>query len=138
MRDIKRFFLVLVILLTSAVSYAADYRVVFDLTSNDQKTWDTILRNLENVKKELGDKTQLQVVAHGGGIELFLKKKAFQTPRLIKLSQAGVKFVGCENTMKRKKIKRDELYPFVATVPAGLAEIIRKQQEGWAYLKIGQ
>lgn len=42
-----------------------------------------------------------------------------------------------KNTMKRKNIQKSQLLPNVGTVPAGLAELVRKQSQGWSYLKIG-
>jgi intracellular sulfur oxidation DsrE/DsrF family protein len=124
-------------LLVASMAHASDYKIVFELTSDDKKNWAALLNNIENVRRELGPKTEVEVVSHGGGISFLLKKSDFQKDRMQKLAKEGIKFLGCENTMKRKKIKRDELYDFTGTVPAGLAEIIRKQKEGWAYIKIG-
>lgn len=137
MKTLKKLSFVLILLLTALVTHASEHKIVFELTSEDTKTWETILNNLENVRKELGPKTEMEVVAHGNGIGFLLKKSDFQKDRMKKLSTEGIKFLGCENTMRRKNISRDELYEFAGTVPAGLAEIIRKQSEGWAYIKIG-
>lgn len=137
MKMFKKISLILILLLASMITHASDYKIVFELTSEDKKTWDTLLNNLENVRKELGPKTEMEVVAHGNGIGFLLKKSDFQKDRIKMLTKEGIKFLGCENTMKRKKISRDELYDFTGTVPAGLAEIIRKQKEGWSYIKIG-
>lgn len=137
MKTLKKISLFLMLLLSSIVTHASEHKIVFELTSEDKKTWETLLNNLENVRKELGPKTEMEVVAHGNGIGFLLKKADFQKDRMQKLTNEGIKFLGCENTMKRKKITRDELYDFAGTVPAGLAEIIRKQKEGWSYIKIG-
>lgn len=137
MTTLKKLSLALILLLSSMFTHASEHKIVFELTSEDKKNWETLLNNLENVRKELGPKTEMEVVAHGNGIGFLLKKSDFQKDRMQKLSKEGIKFLGCENTMKRKKISRDELYDFTGTVPAGLAEIIRKQKEGWAYIKIG-
>lgn len=137
MKILKKLSLIVMLLVASVVTYASEYKVVFELTSDDKKNWETLLNNLENVRRELGPKTEMEVVAHGNGIHFLLKNSDFQKDRMLKLTKVGIKFLGCENTMKRKKINRDELYDFAGTVPAGLAEIIRKQKEGWAYIKIG-
>lgn len=137
MKTLKKISLFLMLLFSSIVTHASGHKIVFELTSEDKKTWETLLNNLENVRKELGPKTEMEVVAHGNGIGFLLKKADFQKARMQKLTKEGIKFLGCENTMKRKKITRDELYDFAGTVPAGLAEIIRKQKEGWSYIKIG-
>lgn len=133
----KILFFILIILSFSSLAQNTSYKVVLDLTSSDTKTWEIILNNLENIRRELGPETKMQVVTHGGGIDFLRSKSAFQTERIKKLHQLGVTFIGCENTLKRKSISPQELYPFVTTVPSGLAEVIRKQSIGWAYLKIG-
>ena len=51
------------------------------------------------------------------------------------LSQAGVVFAACENTMKKKNVAKEDLLPFATTVDSGVAEVVRKQEAGWAYLK---
>lgn len=134
----SKFIITLVLLFTSLTSFSkSHFKVLFDLSSEGQESWNTLLNNVENVRAELGDESEFRVVLHGGGIHLIEKKKAFQVDRLNKLITQGVQFVGCENTMKRKNIKKSELIPNVGTVPAGLAELVRKQSQGWSYLKIG-
>ena len=54
-----------------------------------------------------------------------------------KQSEAGVRFAACQNTMRRRNISKEDLLPFVGTVDSGVAEVVRKQEEGWAYLKGG-
>lgn len=137
MKNLKFITLILLVFVSVLSARASDYKVVFDLTSDNQKLWDTLLNNVENVRKELGAKTEIEVVVHGNGLGLLLSKTNFQKARIAKQSSEGIKFLACENTMKRKNVNKTDLYEFVGTVPAGLAEIIRKQQEGWSYVKIG-
>lgn len=132
----KKIFL-LILFMFAVVSHASDYKVVFELTSDNPKHWETLLNNLENVKKDLGPKTQMQVVVHGNGMGFLVKRIEFQQRRITKIANEGVLFLACENTLRRRGIKREELYDFAKTVPAGLGEIIRKQKEGWAYIRIG-
>ena len=52
------------------------------------------------------------------------------------LIEKGVKFVACENTMRQKSIRKEDLLPGVGTVPSGAVEVVRKQQrDGFAYFK---
>ena len=61
----------------------------------------------------------------------------YQT-RLQTLQAKGVKFVVCENTLKNRKITKDA-FPeiLVEYIPAGIAEIVEKQEQGWSYIKGG-
>ena len=51
--------------------------------------------------------------------------------------EAGVVFAARENTMKKQNVTKDQLMPFVTTVDSGVAEVVRKQEAGWAYIKGG-
>lgn len=135
MSVIRKIVVILGIIMGTA-SGETKYKAVFDITSGETKNWETLLNNLENVRKELKD-IELKVVVHGGALPFLLKTTKFQNERMETLSSAGVLFVACENTMRRQKVVNQELYPFVRTVPAGVAEIIKDQQSGWAYIKIG-
>lgn len=53
------------------------------------------------------------------------------------LSTGGVRFRACENTMRRMKVAPAALLPFVTTVDSGVAQLVRRQIEGWAYIKAG-
>ncbi len=57
--------------------------------------------------------------------------------RLERLCQSGVTFAACQNTMRRMHIGRDALLPFVVPVDSGVAEVVRKQADGWVCLKAG-
>ena len=116
----------------------AQHKAVFELTSEEPADWDATLRNLENLTRHYGPgNAAFEVVAHGPGIGIMLKRNAALTARMEALAKQGVVFAACNNTLTRKKFARSELLPFVIVVPAGVAEIIEKQAAGWAYIKAG-
>ena len=43
--------------------------------------------------------------------------------------------VACENTMKGQKLTQPDMLKGIGYVPAGVVEIMQKQQQGWAYLR---
>ncbi|MBA3883868.1 MAG: hypothetical protein H0X73_14470, partial [Chthoniobacterales bacterium] len=49
----------------------------------------------------------------------------------------GVVFSACENMMKKKNVTKEQLLPFATTTDSGIAEVIRKQEAGWSYIKSG-
>jgi intracellular sulfur oxidation DsrE/DsrF family protein len=49
--------------------------------------------------------------------------------------KAGVQVSACENTMRGQKLAPADMHPNVSYVPAGVTEIVRRQQDGWAYLR---
>ncbi|MBX6315580.1 MAG: DsrE family protein [Isosphaeraceae bacterium] len=93
------------------------------------------LKNVVNILKEAPD-TRVEVVCHGAGIGLVEKTRTEHAEAVEALIQQGVRFVACENTMRQKSIRKEDLLPGVGTVPSGAAEVVRKQQrDGFAYFK---
>jgi intracellular sulfur oxidation DsrE/DsrF family protein len=118
------------------------YKVVFEVSLDGAEKWLGALRNADNVQKALGVKTtKIVVIAHGKGIGMLLDKTADANPEiqaiLRKLHGDGVIFAGCENTMRRLALAKKDLIEQATTVDSGVAEVIRKQGAGWAYIKAG-
>lgn len=93
------------------------------------------LKNIENILKAVNGEAKVEVVCHGAGISLLLKNKTEHAGQIEKLMKQGVRFAACENTLREKSIARDDLLSGVETVPSGAVEVIRKQQQGYAYFK---
>lgn len=114
------------------------HRIVFEVTSGDTQVWEAVLNNIENVQRALGiEVTEIRVVAHGRGIGLVMKTNAALAERIAALTTSRVKFVACENTMKRLKIQKEDLLSAAGTVDSGVAEVVRLQEAGWSYIKSG-
>lgn len=93
------------------------------------------LRSLGSVLKA-DPQAQIEVVCHAAGIGLVEKTRSDHAAALTELIGKGVRVVACENTMRQKSIRKEDLLPGVETVPSGAMEVIRKQQkDGFAYFK---
>ena len=95
---------------------------------------EAVLRNISNLMDDLGTGTTVEVVAHGPGIGLVLKDSPY-ADTVQGLIARGVVIAACENTLAMKSIPPSSVAPGVITVPAGVGELVRKQREGWAYLR---
>lgn len=118
------------------------YKVVFEVSVDGVENWEGALRNAQNALKALGESaTTVKIVAHGKGIGLLLLTTGMTHPELKEKLQTlhgeGVVFAACENTMARMKLVKQDLDPAAVTVDSGVAEVVRKQTEGWAYIKSG-
>lgn len=113
------------------------HRVVFEVTTAGTEQWTAVLNNVENLRAAFGNTTEIEVVAHGQGLSLLVAKDNALVERMEKLRASEVVFAACENTMKRKGIGKDQLLPFAITVDSGVAEVVRKQEAGWSYIKSG-
>ena len=112
------------------------HHVVFEVTLEGPEQWTAALNNVENLRKAFGsDNTQVEVVGHSKGLGIMLSKNVELADRMKKLAEGGVVFAACENSMRKKNVTKADLLPFVTTVDSGVAEVVRKQEAGWAYLK---
>lgn len=118
-----------------AFAEAPRYRVVIQVSENDSKKWNAVLGNIRNVRAEIGaERVVFAVVTNGPGIDM-LTADSLVANRVQEAMAEGVRFVACENTMKAQHVPKDDMIDRIDYAPAGFAEIIRLQQEGWAYLR---
>ena len=73
-------------------------------------------------------------MTYGPGIAM-LKGGSPMAERVTKALKTGVKVVACENTMKAQKLVYADMLPDIGHVPAGVVELMQKQQQGWAYIR---
>ena len=122
-------------LLATAQDSAKPTRVVVQVSEADPARWNLVLNNVRNLQEELGaDKVVVEIVAYGPGLGM-LKFDAPTSSRVSEAIKSGVSVQACENTMRNQKLVRADMHPNVSYVPAGVVQIIRRQQEGWAYLR---
>ena len=111
------------------------HKVVVQLNTSDTLVWHGALKNISNLQTALGPTTQIELVAHGSGIGILIDGKTTQKAQIAALAATGVLFKACENTIRERKIDRTTLLTQTGTVPSGVAEVVLKQEAGWAYLK---
>jgi uncharacterized protein len=118
------------------VVHAADKKsVVIQMSDSDPAKWNLALNNAKNVQQELGkDKVNIEIVAYGPGINM-LKFDAEVANRVTEAANNGVAIRACGNTMKGMKLTEKDLNSVAKVVPAGVIEIMTKQEAGWAYIK---
>ena len=116
---------------------ARGHRIVFEFVGESVKQRDALLNNVENALKAFGAGTQILVVAHGAGLGLLHNPERAIAARIEKLASVKVNFAACENTMKRQNVKKSDLLSAAITVDSGIAEVVRRQESGWSYIKSG-
>ena len=116
-----------------ATADQAHYNAVYQLDSDDPKLIQQTLRNINNALEDtrLKGKITIELVAFGNGTALFRKDQPYEAP-LTALKAKGVILSQCLNTLKEKKISKDELLPLIAYVPSGNGELIIRQAQGWS------
>ena len=110
-------------------------RVVFQVSDNDPVKWNLALNNARNVQADLGKgNVQIEIVAYGPGLGM-LKMDSAVSARLAQALDGGVGLLACENTMQNTKVNKDDMYGGIAYVQAGVTHIMKRQKEGWAYIR---
>jgi hypothetical protein len=110
-------------------------KVVIQVSDNDPAKWSLALNNARNVQQDLGkNNVEIEIVAYGPGPGV-LKADAKVADRLAQAPDNNVGLLACENTMTNTKVDRSEMYGGIAYVKAGVTHIMKRQQEGWAYIR---
>jgi hypothetical protein len=111
-------------------------RLLIHVSENEPARWNMALGNAKNAQDEMGgpDKIDIEIVSNGPSV-LMLKGDSPIAGRIAAATKAGVKVMVCENSMKGFKLAKSEMLPGVNYVPAGIIELMKKQQEGWAYVR---
>ena len=123
--------------LAAGSARAADkaHKVVFQVSDADPGKWNLALNNAANVQADLGrDDVAIEIVAYGPGIGM-LKADSPAAARISAALASGVAVVACENTMKAQKLGTADMLPQIGYVPAGVTELMKRQKEGYAYIR---
>lgn len=110
-------------------------KVVLQVSDGDPKKWNLALNNAKNIQDALGkDKVDIELVAYGPGIDM-LKLESTAGNRVNDAVAGGVKVVACENTMDAQKLTKADMLKSISYVPAGVIELMKKQRQGYAYIR---
>jgi intracellular sulfur oxidation DsrE/DsrF family protein len=110
-------------------------KIVLQMSDADPARWNLALNNLRNLQVDLGeDQVDVELVAYGPGIGM-LKSDSVVAKRIADSLKTGAKIVACENTMRGQKLVYADMLPDIGYVPSGVVELMRKQQQGYAYLR---
>lgn len=151
--------ILLIVSLLFSLLHAEDEsaKVVYDLTTkNAAKFEQKILKGIvfnktlyANQLKEL----DVAVVIHGGAYRFFVRnldgtifkndKKLQKSYKELKKRIAtmadtyDVEFLMCGVGMKRNKLTKQDIVPFVTIIPNSTIGLIKKQNNGYAYIPVG-
>lgn len=111
------------------------HKIVIQVSDNDPARWNLALNNAKNLQDDVGAaNVDIEIVAYGPGINM-LKLESSVGSRVADALKANVKVVACENTLRAQKLSRDDMLSAISYVPAGVTVIMKRQSEGWSYLR---
>lgn len=122
----------------AAADPAKHHRVVYHLADIDRVMF--VLGNIQNHVDGVGGPGQadIRLVVHGPALRAFhaLAAETHIVAMTEKLTQAGVAFEACANTMKAQGVKLDDLTSgFVVAEKGGVVRLAELQEQGYAYLR---
>ena len=117
----------------------AEVRVVYHLNEGLAQA----SRAMTNIRNHLeaDPEVKIVVVSHGAGLDFLLDGAVGPNGQpfagnIADLTNKGVRFAACNNTMQNRKITRDRLVLEAVVVPSGVAEVARLQsREQFVYLR---
>jgi intracellular sulfur oxidation DsrE/DsrF family protein len=113
-----------------------EHKIIFQLTSGDTTAHKQLMKQFNNILS-VSPTTKIEVVCHGAGLDMLVADKTIVKDKIKILSEKGVTFNACEFSMKERKVDRSTIISVAGFVPAGIIEIVKKQEQGWSYIKAG-
>lgn len=117
-------------------------RVVYhvgDEGGPDHAHWRTALGNMRNHLDVVGEGLELVCLLNSTGIRLLLEaaSQADLAAEVTALRGRGARFLVCNNSLRGQRVAREALLAVQEgdVVPAGVVELTRPQQEGFAYIR---
>lgn len=119
-------------------------KVLFHVSDGDPEHLKTVLDEVENLMKfyrETHQKARVEVITNGGGLSLLMAGVSPYAERIQRMQKEynDLTFVACQNTIDRVEQELGwtaKLLPGVVVIDSGVAQIMRRQSQGWAYLQV--
>jgi|HubBroStandDraft_1064217.scaffolds.fasta_scaffold51886_2 intracellular sulfur oxidation DsrE/DsrF family protein len=115
------------------------HHVVVEVNFEGHDQWEGVLHNVYNLKKALAPDggVHVEIVTLGKGVGILQTQDADILARLQALANDGDEIGICNNTCVAKHIDKKDLASYVTIVDSGVAEVVRREEQGWSYLKGG-
>jgi len=152
----KKFLLLLLSTITILLAQDKTAQVVYDLTTNNMETFErkilkAIVANKAHYEASLSE-LDVVVVIHGDAYKFFTKnplKSIYKEDKLLiesykalskriksMVENYDVEFLMCGAGMKKRELKKSDIYKFVTIIPNSTIGLIDKQNEGYAYIPV--
>lgn len=108
------------------------WRAVFHLTEAGKG--ERTIQNVANLLEEYRGNVTVEIVANGDGIKALLITGPYGDP-VRALAKSGVRFAICAQSARAQGFTREDFPRVVSLVPSGVGEIVRREAEGYAYIR---
>ena len=118
-------------------------KIVVHLSEGDPEHVRQVLDDVEGLLqlyRRTGYATRVEVVMNGDGLQLVRADTSMARERIQRMQNDydNLTFVACQNAIER--LRKDHgviarLLPGVAVIDSGMAQLMRRQHQGWAYIQ---
>ena len=118
-------------------------KVLFHVSDGNTEHLKSVLDDVEDLMKHYRrshQKSRVEVITNGEGLGLVLAGISPYAERIQKMQKEyhDLTFVACQNTIERYQQELGltaKLLPGVVIIDSGVAQIMRRQHQGWAYIQ---
>ena len=109
--------------------------VIFQISTSSPAAWKVAVHNVHNLERATGmPGTLIEVVVFSRAARILLKDSPVAS-ELGALHASGVAIEACKASIRKAGLKPSAILPFVRYVPSSVAEVVRRERQGWAYVR---
>jgi uncharacterized protein len=113
------------------------HKIVIQFADSDSLAQVRVTQQIGNVRR-CWPNADIEIVCLAGGLDLLMTSKSKASEEVAGWTAEGVVFAACNNTMKNRNIKKEDLLSHAVVVPSAIVELATKQEQGWSYFRSGR
>ena len=114
-----------------------EHKIVIQFADSDSLAQVRVTQQIGNVRN-CWPNADIEIVCLAGGLDLLMTSKSKASEEVAGWTAKGVVFAACNNTMKNRNIKKEDLLSHAVVVPSAIVELATKQEQGWSYFRSGR
>ncbi|HUW99030.1 MAG TPA: hypothetical protein VMV40_09365 [Acidiferrobacter sp.] len=116
-------------------AWASQTGIIFQISTGSPATWKVAVHNARHLtERRPRQPVRIEIVAFGPGLGMILKNSPVARD-LIALHKSGVLVEASQGSLLRHGFALKDVLPLVHYIPSGIAEIVRRERQGWAYIR---
>lgn len=112
------------------------HQVIFHISEESIDDITFALKNIINLLNDLGsENVNVELLVNGPAVKAFTSEEGEISELLRQVLEQDVDLALCNNALKLFDLNPDMMLSEARVVPSGVGELVRKQNEGWAYIR---
>ena len=112
------------------------FQAIFHLDEEQPEKVAFVLNNIINLLDDLGNQNvDVELLVNGPAVKAFKAEENPISDKISKILQQSVVIALCNNALRSNGLDQASMLADAIVVPSGVGELVRKQAEGWAYIR---